>query len=158
MDYWRRNWIKWAIGSLVVLLVIYLLAPKHRTVCYEYKIDTDEASEENSEVGSETGDYSDFNEDSEVVCHYANTSNYSSYYWHTSYVNTRGTYVQGKEVSESDAKTKYDNVNDLQKVDNSSMKKSSSKSSSDSVSKSSSKSNSGSKSSGRGGGGKSSGS
>lgn len=162
------------IALILLLLIIDSLTPKNKTVCYEY--DTDDAnttSEDGSEVNSdlesltdETG-YTDFDEDSELVCHYSGSSGYNNYFWHSTYISNGRTYTQGTEVAPTDT-SKYDNVNDLEKVENSDQVEKSGKSTSasdasksstkGSSSKSSSTHSSGKSSAHSSGGGKSSGS
>lgn len=144
------------IIAIVVLIIIDAMTPKYKTVCYEYDKDG-ASSEQGSEATNEDeNEYSDFDEDSEVVCHYANTSHYNSFFWHTTYISGGNTYNQGTEVSPSNT-SKYDNVNDLESVESSSnvQKEGDSKSASD-TSKSSSKGSSTGKSSSQSSGGKSS--
>lgn len=151
----NRNYFKvlmWgALILVIVLLTISVLTPNYRTVCYEYDADDDSTgSDSGSEATNEEDSYDDFDEDSEVVCHYASTSGYNNYYWHSTYVTNGRTYNQGTEVSPNDT-SKYNNVNDLTDVENSnSVQKSGESSTAESTSKSSTKSTSSGKSSSKG--------
>lgn len=133
------------IGIFIAVIIVFLidaLIPKQKTVCYEYKTDNDSeavASEVGSSVDDEDNEYADFDQDTEVVCHYRGSSSYNNYYWHSTYISSGRSYMQGNEISPTET-SKYDNVNDLEQVENSkSVEKSGNSTSASDASKSSSK-------------------